>query len=281
MEKKMSFSLSRACRLLTGLSILFVVGLFCFVNLPFADEGDTKPAALVQKLQQTLAKLRETKKERYALAEKAKQQRALLEEEMDSLGAEKEELLSRRDLLKKENSALQKEKEGLAKKLGESSAELSRLSASVKTTAEKLEEKIECGLPYKTDDRKKVVDNFLESAGKDVASDVALLWQIVMQELELGFSSESYPGAVKLPDGRIKDGEYLRIGRLVLAYITDDGLDCGLVARRSGRFALLAELDSSQREAISESFQIMRRMRSPSLVVFPVHASVTGKEGGK
>jgi len=277
----MSFNPLRACRLLTGLSILFVVGLFCFVNLPFADEGDTKPAALVQKLQQTLAKLRETKKERYALAEKVKQHRALLEEEMDSLNAEKEEILLRRDSLKKENSALQKEKEGLAKKLGESSAELARVSAAVKATAEKLREKIERGLPYKTDDRKKVVDNFLESAGKDVASDVALLWQIVMQELELGFSSESYPGAVKLPDGRIKDGEYLRIGRLVLAYITDDGLDCGLVARRSGRFALLAELDSSQREAISESFQIMRRMRSPSLVVFPVHASVTGKEGGK
>jgi FtsZ-binding cell division protein ZapB len=245
---------------------------------PFADEGDTQPAALVQKLHQTLTNLREKKKERYALAEKAKQHLALLEEEMSSLSTEREELLTRRDSLKKENTALQKEGDSLAGKVNESNTELEKISLSVKETVGKLIEKVECGLPYRTEERKKILTDFQVNAGKDISSDVALLWQIIMQEFELGASSEIYPGEVRFIDGRIKEGEYLRIGRLVLVYLTDDELDCGIVARRGGRFEFFTELDSSQRAAIRESFQIMRRQRSPALVIFPVYTNVTAQE---
>jgi hypothetical protein len=247
---------------------------FALLDVPFADEGDTSTAALVQKLQQTLANLREKKQERYALRERAKQRSAMLEEEIESLRTERDALLPRRDSLKNENSALQKERDDLAKKVKDSNTELEKVSLCVKETIGKLAEKIERGLPYRIEERKKVLTNFQESAGKDVASDVALLWQICMQEYELGFSSETYPGEVKLQDGRRKEGRYLRIGRVVLAYLTEDQMDCALSVNRNGRFEFLTELDSSRRAAIKESFLIARRQRSPAMVIFPIYMGI-------
>jgi len=273
----MTFSSLRGRRVWIGASAAVASLVVCFALLsePFADEGDASTAGLLQQLRQTLTNLREKKQERYALRERAKQRSAMLEEEMNSLRAERDALLPRRDSLKNENSAIQKERDELAKKAKDSNTELEKISLCVKETIGKLVEKIERGLPYRIEERKKVLTNFQESAGKDVASDVALLWQICMQEYELGFSSETYPGEVKLIDGRRKEGQYLRIGRVVLAYLTEDQLDCALSVNRNGGFEFLTELDSSQRAAIKESFLIARRQRSPAMVAFPIYTKIT------
>jgi predicted nuclease with TOPRIM domain len=273
----MTFSSLRGRRVWIGASAVVASLVVCFALLsePFADEGDTSTAGLLQQLRQTLTNLREKKQERYALRERAKQRSAMLEEETESLRAERDALLPRRDSLKNENGAIQKERDDLAKKVKDSDTELENVSLSVKETIGKLVEKIERGLPYRIEERKKVPTNFQENAGKDVASDVALLWQICMQEYELGFSSETYPGEVKLLDGRRKEGQYLRIGRVVLAYLTEDQLDCALSVNRNGRFEFLTELDSSRRAAIKESFLIARRQRSPAIVIFPIYTKIT------
>jgi predicted nuclease with TOPRIM domain len=273
----MTFSSLRGRRVWIGASAVVASLVVCFALLsePFADEGDTSTAGLLQQLRQTLTNLREKKQERYALRERAKQRSAMLEEETESLRAERDALLPRRDSLKNENGAIQKERDDLAKKAQDSNAELEKISLCVKETVGKLVEKIERGLPYRIEERKKVRTNFQENAGKDVASDVALLWQICMQEYELGFSSETYPGEVKLLDGRRKEGQYLRIGRVVLAYLTEDQMDCALSVNRNGRFEFLTELDSSRRAAIKESFLIARRQRSPAIVIFPIYTKIT------
>jgi len=273
----MTFSSLRGRRVWIGASAVVASLVVCFALLsePFADEGDTSTAGLLQQLRQTLTNLREKKQERYALRERAKQRSAMLEEETESLRAERDALLPRRDSLKNENGAIQKERDDLAKKVKDSDTELENVSLSVKETIGKLVEKIERGLPYRIEERKKVLTNFQENAGKDIASDVALLWQICMQEYELGTSSETYPGEVKLLDGRRKEGQYLRIGRVVLAYLTEDQMDCALSVNRNGRFEFLTELDSSRRAAIKESFLIARRQRSPAIVIFPIYTKIT------
>lgn len=267
-------------RILTQLGVILAAAILCLflADAPFADDTKDSAAQLVQKLHQTLTALREKKQERYALAEKVKQRAALLQEELNSLQTERESLAAGRDLVKKENAALAQERDVLSRKITNADQELGQIYAAITDACGKLIKQIENGLPYRIKERKKLVTNFLESAGKDVAADVALLWQICMQEFELGFSSEIYTGEVNLPDGRRKEGKFLRVGRIVLAYLADDGQECGLIVNRNGKPELLSELRDSERAAIKEAFAIMQRQRSPALVIFPVYTKLS-KQG--
>ncbi|MFH1423329.1 MAG: DUF3450 family protein [Planctomycetota bacterium] len=268
-------------QILTLLCAIITIALsfFSLTNEPFADEESSD--ALVRKLQQTLTELRMKRQERYTFEEKARQKKALLREEINLLTTEKERLLSQYEQLTKEKNKLQNEYNDLKKETAKIDTTLNDVTKCLEETYNKILTKIDTGIPYRLKQRKELLSNFKENISKDVAANVSFLWQILMQECELGFSSEIYPGQINLPDNRKKDGWYLRVGKIIFTYITDDKKECGIAVKKNGKFELITNVDAKQRNAIEKALQIMRKTHSPALIIFSVYSTVNSNGENK
>lgn len=93
-------------------------------------------------------------------------------------------------------------------------------------------------------------------------------------ETDYGRTIEAYRGNLKIGDGAEREVDFLRVGRLVLAYQTLDREETGYFNPTTRKFE---ELSGSYRGAITEGLRVARKQVAPNLISLPITAPEAAK----
>lgn len=93
-------------------------------------------------------------------------------------------------------------------------------------------------------------------------------------ETDYGRTIEAYRGNLKGEDGVEREVDFLRVGRLVLAYQTLDREETGFFNAKTRKFE---ELGGSYRAAITEGLRVARKQVAPNLITLPITAPEAAK----
>jgi len=93
-------------------------------------------------------------------------------------------------------------------------------------------------------------------------------------ETDYGRTIEAYRGNLKIEGANEREVDFLRIGRLVLAYQTLDREETGYFNPKTRKFE---ELGSSYRASIAEGLRVARKQVAPNLISLPITAPEAAK----
>ncbi len=93
-------------------------------------------------------------------------------------------------------------------------------------------------------------------------------------ETDYGRTIEAYRGNLTLEGANEREVDFLRVGRLVLAYQTLDREETGYFNPKTRKFE---ELDSSYRGSITEGLRVARKQVAPNLISLPITAPEAAK----
>ena len=128
---------------------------------------------------------------------------------------------------------------------------------------------VEADMPFLQGERALRVEN-LENIMTDSDVTNSEKYRQIMEayriEADYGDTIEAYEGTVNI-DGTNTTVDFLRVGRVVLAYQTRDQKTTGLWNKESRQWEVL---DSSYRRAVSDGLALARKQAAPSLLVLPV-----------
>lgn len=132
-----------------------------------------------------------------------------------------------------------------------------------------LEDFVELDLPFLLEERRERVQNlreFMDSSDISPAEKFRLVLEAYQLETEFGRTIESNRGAVEI-EGTERQVDFLRVGRVVLAYQTLDKEQQGFWNKRTNQWEPLGARFNSP---ISEALAIAKKQVSPNLVRLPV-----------
>jgi hypothetical protein len=237
-----------------------LIGLFVFA--PAVPQDD--PPKL-QDLNEVLRELRELragyyrrKRARQAKIDATRAEIASLRKELAGLGEET-------DKIDKDLAAARAEVRDLESRKSDHGIRLTKIRSSIPPFVEAARKHIREGPPCRIDSRLKA----LAAIGPDgrIAESLGGLWVAFQDEVRMARSGETYTDEVKLPDGRRKHARMLRVGKHVLAFVTEDGLETGLWIRGEGWVTDPARI---RPDAIRAAIEILDRRRAPEWVPLPV-----------
>lgn len=134
-----------------------------------------------------------------------------------------------------------------------------------------LEQFVKLDVPFRLQERTERVQNLRElmnRADVSTAEKYRRLMEAYQIESEDGANIEAYAGPLET-DGRTRQVDFLRIGRVVLAYQTLDGSEQGIWDQGAKQWVVLPE---SYRNQIRQGLAVARRQAAPDLLVLPVSA---------
>ncbi|MEM7762792.1 MAG: DUF3450 domain-containing protein [Pseudomonadota bacterium] len=124
-------------------------------------------------------------------------------------------------------------------------------------------------MPFQVEERELRIAN-LESNMTDSSISVSEKYRQIMEayKIEAGFGRtiEAYTGSVMI-DGADTQVEFLRVGRVVLAYQTADQSVTGLYNKQTKQWEVVG---SEYRRAVSDGLALAKKQAPPQLLVLPV-----------
>jgi FtsZ-binding cell division protein ZapB len=228
---------------------------------------------VADELQTVLRELRELRKGYYA----ERDERALeisktldtlaeLRSDVGELERKRAEVLSNAAAVREEIKNLEAERQSLQ-------SEESETLVSIKTLAQVAASHVTHGIPYRVEQRLKLVTSYVESS--TASSAFMRLWAFSEEELRASRSGETYTDVISLPDGRIKDARFVRVGLQFLGFVTEDGRDVGLWL--PGRGWLTGDgLSEDEIEAVRVATEVLDRRRGPQHVLLRMPLSLRG-----
>lgn len=141
---------------------------------------------------------------------------------------------------------------------------------------ESMEKFIEADLPFNLDERRTRVEN-LRTMMDDSEITISEKYRKIMEayQIEVGFGRdmEAIVGDLTI-GGETRKVEFLRIGRIVLAYQTANKEETGFWNRNTGQWELLPD---EYRSAITAGLRIARKQAAPDLLKLPIAAPEAGQ----
>ncbi len=137
-----------------------------------------------------------------------------------------------------------------------------------------LEQFIELDTPFLLEERKQRVQALralMARADVSTAEKYRRLMEAYQVESEFGRNIEAYSGTLEL-NGQARTVDFLRFGRVVLAYQTLDGNEQGVWDNKAKQWVVLPD---TYRGALRQGLAIARRQAAPDLLVLPVSAPET------
>lgn len=132
-----------------------------------------------------------------------------------------------------------------------------------------LDDFVELDVPFLLEERRERVDNlrsFMDASDISPSEKFRLVLEAYQIENEYGRTIESYRGSLEI-DGAERQVDFLRIGRVVLAYQTTDGESQGFWNKSAGSWQALG---ASYEGPIEEALRIAKKQISPNIVRLPV-----------
>jgi len=133
---------------------------------------------------------------------------------------------------------------------------------------------IEKGIPYKQDERLARLwaasVNPNATAPLSVAEQLAHLWSYAQEEFRLAGSSETYSDRASLDDDVTPYARYVRVGQLILGYVTEDGRTTALwlPTLEGGQWQAIP--DPGQAAQVRDAVEILDRRQAPEFVSLPI-----------
>ncbi len=134
---------------------------------------------------------------------------------------------------------------------------------------ETLEGFVEADIPFLRAERRARVEGLqalMERADVDVPEKFRRIMLAYQGEADYGRTIEAYQGELTL-DSQVRNVEFLRIGRIVLAYQTPDRRESGFWDARSREWV---PLDTKYNSSIRQGLRIADRQAAPELIEVPV-----------
>lgn len=139
-----------------------------------------------------------------------------------------------------------------------------------------LEQFIAADLPFQKGLRESRVASLKDLMGRSdvtVAEKYRKVLDAYQTEMDYGRTIKTYRASINV-DGKEKEVDFLRVGRIALMYQTLDSEQLGVWDSESLQFT---ELDSSYRSKLAHALRIAREQAAPDLIKIPVAAPVTAK----
>lgn len=145
--------------------------------------------------------------------------------------------------------------------------------------AHRIRRDIASGVPYQRDERLAKADTIVKRLTSEKRTDqveaLADLWTLLSAELRLGQSTELYNEPVDLGGDRRVNAYLVRVGRVLLAFASEDGDEVGVYAGERWKL----DLSPAERASIIRSTEILRRRVPPTLQTVPFwYTPAAGKE---
>jgi hypothetical protein len=134
-----------------------------------------------------------------------------------------------------------------------------------------LDQFVALDVPFLPEERRARVErlqSMLERQDVSVAEKYRRVMEAYQIENEYGRTIEHYQGTLEV-DGRMREVNFLRIGRVTLIYQTTDGQSQGAWDQRSRQWV---ELGAEHRNLVRQGLRVARREIAPELLLLPVPA---------
>ena len=141
---------------------------------------------------------------------------------------------------------------------------------------EDLDRFIQLDVPFQMEQRRDNITrlrNVMDQSDVSVAEKYRQVMGSYQVETVIGRNMESYPGQLEL-GGLTRKVDFLRVGRVLLAYQTPDREETGYWDRQAGEWRAL---DDSFRSSITQGIRMARRLVPPDILTLPIAAP----EGGQ
>ncbi|WP_394176672.1 DUF3450 domain-containing protein [Thalassotalea litorea] len=135
-----------------------------------------------------------------------------------------------------------------------------------------LEQFIALDVPFLEEERSNRIEDLksmLDRADVSVSEKFRRVLEAYQVETDYGRTIEAYTGLLQV-NGRERDVDFLRIGRVSLIYQTRDGANLGIWDQDSHQWQ---ELPTSMRSDINKGLRIARKQLAPDLIVVPVNSA--------
>lgn len=209
-------------------------------------------------------------------AAQAQQQIDRLSDETEDLEREFREATAQAQALEAYNAQVEKLIEAQEKEAESLQAQIDRVALVGRQMTplmlemlDTLEQFVERDVPFLLEERHtriRQLRDLMNRADVSNAEKYRRLLEAYQIENEYGRTIEAYRGRLDR-DGSSKTVDFLRIGRLVLAYQTLDGTEIGVWNPRTGAWE---ELPERYRLEIRRGLRIARKQAAPDLIILPV-----------
>lgn len=246
-------------------------------------DNNTRLRELMNELQNTVTTLRETRQGYYSRKQEKDEEVQDLRMQIQSLKETYEDLVSEAEDIEKEMETLGGEEERIKTSISGYKDKEDELSNTILSYVEILREQVNNGIPFRLEERTAKLDAILKGIDATKPMDIAeacnQLWSFCKDELRLSVTSEIYRDNICLADGREPHAEFVRVGKVVLAFMTDDGNDTGiwLTQKDNGSEGAttgwVKDPSSVPRHTIEKSINILMRQHPPEIINFPISFS--------
>ncbi|MFM2042615.1 MAG: hypothetical protein RLY86_1191 [Pseudomonadota bacterium] len=199
-------------------------------------------------------------------------------DETDRMVAEYRQIMTQIDNIKVYNDQLQqlvaaqeKEKASLQAQIENVSGVEREIVPLMQRMVDTLEQFVKLDLPFLTQERAERIStlrDLMARADVSTAEKYRRLMEAYQIENEYGWTLEGYSGPLEM-NGSSRQVDYLRVGRVVLAYQTLDGSEQGVWDQQNKRWVVLPE---TYRNQIRQALAVTRRQAAPELLILPVPA---------
>jgi hypothetical protein len=246
-------------------------------------DNNVRLRTLMNELQNTVTTLR---KERQAYYSRKQENDLEIQErriQIQSLKETHEELISEAEDIENEMEIFGGEEDKFQTAISGYKEKEGELSNSILSYVRLLREQVNNGIPFQLEERTAKLDAITNgiSAQKpmDIAEACNQLWSFCKEELRLAVTSEIYRDNIRLEDGREPHAEFVRVGRIILAFMTDDGKDTGVwLTQKNNGFegattGWVKDSSSVPSHIIEKAIKIYKRQHPPEIINFPISFS--------
>lgn len=180
------------------------------------------------------------------------------------------------DGLKVYNAQLQKQINNQIAELGDLDTSIDKVSVIERQVTplmmrmiDGLAQFVALDVPFLAEEREKRINGLktlMDKANVEVSEKFRRVMEAYQVEVDYGNTIEAYTGILPV-DGKERDVDFLRIGRVALIYQTRDGAKAGIWDQASRSWAAVS---SEHRIQITKGLQMARKQGAPGMLVLPV-----------
>jgi len=243
-------------------------------------DNSGKLRELMNELQNTVTTLRKERQDYYSRKQETDVEVQDLRIQIQTLKAVQEELISEVEEVEGEMKTLNNDGKGLQTSISGYQEKEDKLSNSVLSYVKRLREQVDNGIPFRRQERTaklNTIANGIDATEQmDIAEACNQLWSFCKDELRLAVTSETYRDTIRLADGREPHAEFVRVGKIIQAFTTEDGKDAGVWL--SGSEAATAtgwvyDPSNASLHSIQKAIKIHKMQHHPEIINFPISFS--------
>jgi hypothetical protein len=177
------------------------------------------------------------------------------------------------DQLDKQLNAQQQEKQKISNSIHQVSVIERQITPLMLRMIDSIDQFVQADVPFLKEERVKRITKLktmMSRSDVTVAEKYRKVSQAYQTELDYGRTIESYRGDIEI-NGQNREVDFLRTGRISLAYQTLDGKSLGVWNAKN---QVWQALDSAYKSNISKGIRIAREQTAPGLIKVPVPAPV-------